>query len=360
MTDPERLTDPAELTELAAALLASAGVPGARADGIAASLVEADLVGHGSHGVRRLPGYLAAVASGVIDPAATAAVRSRHGATAVIDGRRAFGQLAARRAADELASLCEEFAVGVVTVRDCNHVGRLGEYASLLAERGLVAVALSNADPTVAPYGGRERRMGTNPMAWALPRAEGRGPVVMDWATAAVAEGKLGVARAGGRAVEPGLLLDAAGAASTDPGDFYRGGALLPFGGHKGYGLSVVIEIVGGLLSHAGISSLPGYEGRFGTVMIGVRIDAFVPLATFRTETESFCAELTRTPLAEGHHEVLVPGEPEERTRAERLAHGIPLPAGTWSELLRLRDGPGGAPGGAPGPTQAPGGRRRP
>nr|WP_276617657.1 Ldh family oxidoreductase [Streptomyces coryli] len=326
------------MTDLAAALLRAAHVPPEPARDIARSLVEADLVGHGSHGVRRLPAYLSAVRDGVVDPTRTGEVRSRHGATAVVAGQRAFGQLAARRAAAEVAALCEEFAAGVVTIEDCNHVGRLGEYTAELADRGLVAVAMSNADPTVAPYGGRERRLGTNPMSWALPRAAGRPPLLMDWATAAVAEGKLGVARAEGRSVPPGLVVDAAGAATTDPEDFYRGGALLPFGGHKGYGLSVVIEVIGGLLTRTGISSLPGYDGRFGTVLIGVRIDAFVSLATFREETEKFCAELARTPLAEGHEEILVPGEPEERTRTHRLAHGIPLPRQTWQELLALRD----------------------
>ncbi|MEO3749975.1 Ldh family oxidoreductase [Streptomyces sp. B6B3] len=332
----ERLVGADELTELGATLLAAAGAGPDAARRVARSLVEADLAGHGSHGVRRLPGYLTWVRDGVVDPTRTGEVRSRTGATAVVDGQRAFGQLAARRAAEEVAALCGEFAVGVVSVRDCNHVGRLGEYTADLADRGLVAVALSNADPTVAPHGGRERRLGTNPMSWALPRAEGRPPVVMDWATAAVAEGKLNVARTNGRSVAPGLLLDSAGAPSTRPADFYAGGALLPFGGHKGYALSVVIEITGGLLSHTGISSLPGYEGGFGTVLIGVRIDAFVPLAEFRDQTESFCAELARTPLAEGHHEVLVPGEPEARTRAHRLAHGIPLPLPTWGELTEL------------------------
>ncbi|RKN03514.1 Ldh family oxidoreductase [Streptomyces radicis] len=188
----ERLTPPAQLNALATTLLTSAGVPP--------------------------------------DPATTGRVRSRRGATALVDGQRAFGQLAARRAAAELAELCAEFAVGVVAIEDCDHVGRLGEYAADLAERGLVAVAFASADPTVAPYGGRERRLGTNPLAWALPRADGRAPVVMDRTTAAVAEGKLGVA----------------GAASTDPGDFYRGGALLPFGGHKAMDLvtgeSVVVD----------------------------------------------------------------------------------------------------------------------
>ncbi|WP_181767005.1 Ldh family oxidoreductase [Streptomyces albidus (ex Kaewkla and Franco 2022)] len=347
-SDRERLTGARELADLATELLEDAGMAPVPARRVADSLVASNLLGHDSHGVRRLPGYLAAVRGGLVDPARGGRVLSRHGATAVIDGERAFGQLAARLAADELVALCEEFAVGVVAVQDCNHVGRLGEYTARMAEQGLVALALSNADPTVAPYGGRERRMGTNPMSWALPRGEGRPPLVVDWATAAVAEGKLALARTRGMSVAEGLLLDSEGAASRVPGDFYSGGALLPFGGHKGYGLSVVIEIVGGLLSRAGISSRPGYEGHFGTVLIGVRIDAFVPLAEFRAETEEFCAALAETTPAQGCEEVLVPGEPEERTLAQRRRHGIPLPSRTWEELLALRGAAGGD--GAPGP----------
>lgn len=350
-SDRERSTGARELTGLAARLLEEAGLAPRSARSVADSLVASNLLGHDSHGVRRLPGYLAAVREGLIDPARTGRVLSRRGATAVVDGERAFGQLAAGLATRELLSLCEEFAVGVVTVQNCNHVGRLGEYTARLAEAGLVALALSNADATVAPYGGRERRLGTNPMSWGLPRAEGRAPLVMDWATAAVAEGKLALARTRGLSVAEGLLLDSAGAGSRDPGDFYRGGALLPFGGHKGYGLSVVIEIVGGLLSRAGISSMPGYEGHFGTVLIGVRIDAFVPLAEFRAQTEEFCTELARTEPSEGGEEVLVPGEPEERTQEYRRRHGIPLPQRTWEELLALKATAGGdgQDGGRPG-----------
>ncbi|WP_246531191.1 Ldh family oxidoreductase [Streptomyces bathyalis] len=346
----ERMIGARELADLATELLEGAGLPSRSARHVAGSLVASNLLGHDSHGVRRLPGYIAAVREGLIAPSRTGRVLSRHGATAVVDGERAFGQLAAGLASDELISLCEEFAVGVVTVQDCNHIGRLGEYTARMADEGLVALALSNADATVAPYGGRERRMGTNPMSWGLPRGEGRPPLVMDWATAAVAEGKLALARTRGLPVADGLLLDSEGAGSRDPGDFYKGGALLPFGGHKGYGLSVVIEIVGGLLSRAGISSSPGYEGHFGTVLIGVRIDAFVPLAEFRAETEQFCAALAATAPAQGEKEVLVPGEPEERTRMHRRRHGIPLPSSTWEELLALRGDTAGLGGGQPGP----------
>ncbi len=154
--------------------------------------------------------------------------------------------------------------------------------------------------------------------------------------TSVVAEGKPAVARDREEAVPEGLVLDAEGRASTDPGDFYRGGVLLPFGGHKGYGLSVLIEIVAGLLTGTGIGSMPGYTGDFGTVLVAFAIDAFQPVDEFRARTEEFCRALDDTPPAQGHREVLVPGEPEERTRAERERDGVPIPDTTWQELRAL------------------------
>ena len=131
-------------------------------------------------------------------------------------------------------------------------------------------------------------------------------------------------------------MLDAEGRVSTEPADLYAGGVLLPFGGHKGYGLSVLIEIVGGLVSGAGIGSMPGFRGGFGTVLLAFDIAAFLPVAEFREQTELFCRELNATPAAEGHREVLVPGEPEERVRRERERDGIPIAESTWRELDAL------------------------
>lgn len=326
------------MSELGSGILRGAGASAGTAATVAKSLVESNLVGHDSHGVRRLAGYVDAVRADVIDPVAEPELHSQQRGTAVIAGNRAFGQLSAGRAVLEAVRLCSAYGVSTVVVRECNHAGRLGEYVADLAGRGMVALALSNADPTVAPFGGRNRKLGTNPMAWALPRGATSPPLVMDWATAAVAEGKLAVAEARGERVGLDLLLDPQGRVSTDPGDFYRGGALLPFGGHKGYGLSVVIEIVGGLLAGAGVSSLPGYDGRFGTVFIAVDIGCFMEVADFRAQAEAFCAELAGTEPAEGHREVLVPGELEARTRRERARDGIPFPDSTWHELTALRE----------------------
>jgi LDH2 family malate/lactate/ureidoglycolate dehydrogenase len=273
-------------------------------------------------------------------------------ASGIVTGNHGFGQPAARLAVSVAAELAAEHGTATVAIRDGNHVGRLGEYAGALATRGLIGIVLGNADPTVAPYGGRARRLGTNPLAWAAPRAAGTPPVVMDWATASVAEGKVAVALARGEPAPAGAIVDVDGEPSTDPADFYRGGALLPFGGHEGYGLSVLIELVGGLLTGTGISCLPGYDGGFGTVVIAVDIAAFVPIDRFRTEVEEFCTVLRRTPTARGHTQVIVPGEPEARSRAERLRAGVPLPAAHWRELCALADRVG-----APAPEVVLGGR---
>ncbi|WP_083661205.1 Ldh family oxidoreductase [Actinophytocola xanthii] len=324
-----------ELRSLAVRVLVAAGASEADAEIVAGSLVESNLLGHDSHGVRRLGPYLEDVRGGRIDPRAEPRTEATRPGAVVVHGRRAFGQIAASHAVRELTGLAGTRGSAVAAIRDCNHVGRLGEYVSALAEHDLVAVAFGNADATVAPFGGRERRLGTNPLAWAVPREQGA-PVVMDWATSGVAEGKLAVARDRGEPVAEGLVLDAAGRSSTDPGAFYAGGVLLPFGGHKGYGLSVLIEIVGGLLSGTGIGSMPEYRGGFGTVLMAFDIAAFLPPARFREQTEQFCRRLNETPLAEGHEEVLVPGELEERVRRERERDGIPIPETTWQELTAL------------------------
>jgi LDH2 family malate/lactate/ureidoglycolate dehydrogenase len=330
----------AELEALATRILVAAGTSAADAKTVAGSLVRSDLLGHDSHGVRRLTDYVRWIHTGRIDPRAEPAAEITRPGTVVVHGRRAFGQLAARRAVDELRALVQEQGSGVAVVRECNHVGRLGEYAGLLAEQDLVGLVFGNANPTVAPHGGRERRLGTNPFAWAVPRSPGRPPLVMDWATSGIAEGKLRVARDRGEQVPEGLVLDMTGRPTTVPADFYAGGALLPFGGHKGYGLSVLIEIVGGLLSGVGIGSMPGFGNGFGngfgTVLIAFDIAAFLPVPEFHEQTEQFCQLLAGTAPAEGYGEVLVPGDPEERVRQERVRDGIPVTEKTWTELNAL------------------------
>ncbi|HET6530925.1 MAG TPA: Ldh family oxidoreductase [Actinoplanes sp.] len=335
MTDEVRRT-PRELTELAVTVLTGVGAPDDIAALVADSLVTANLLGYDSHGVQRLEPYAGFVRAGQVVPAARPQVAWSRGATALVDGHRGFGQPAARLATETAIGLAAEYGTATVAVTACNHVGRLGEYVTRLAERGLVGLAFCNADPTVAPFGGRTRVLGTNPLAWAAPTGPDAPPLVMDYATSASAEGKLAVARARGEQAPPGVLVDAAGNPSQDPADFYAGGALLPFGGHKGYGLGLMIDVVGGLLSGAGAASLPGYDNTNGTVITAIEVARFRPLDEFREQVEQLRAVLHDAQPAAGSAGVRLPGEPEDEVRRDRAVHGIPIPAATWQTLTGL------------------------
>ena len=336
MTDDEVRHPARELAELAVAVLTGLGTPDDIAAQIADSLVTANLLGYDSHGVRRLEPYAESARTGQIVPDARPDVAWSRGATALVDGHRGFGQPAARLATETAIGLATEYGTATVAVTACNHVGRLGEYVTRLAEGGLVGLAFCNADATVAPFGGRTRVLGTNPLAWSAPAGPDAPPLVMDYATSASAEGKLAVARDRGEQAPPGVLVDAAGNPSRDPADFYAGGALLPFGGHKGYGLGLMIDVIGGLLSGAGAASLPGYDNTNGTVITAIDVDRFRPLAEFRAQVEELRSVLHRAEPAAGGGPVRLPGEPEEDVRRDRIEHGIPVPAATWQALTAL------------------------
>ena len=201
----------------------------------------------------------------------------------------------------------------------------------------MAGIAVCNCGPGVAPYGGRERIFGTNPFAFAAPGGPDRPPVVVDFATSGVAEGKLRVARAKGEIVAPGLIVDRNGQPSQEPDAYYDGGALLPFGGHKGYGLGLMVEVLGGLLSGAGISSLPGYDSANGTMLLAIDTARFVPGDVLRSQMGAFAERIANSQPAQGFERVLLPGEPEQIAEAQRSREGIQIPETTWAELQQLR-----------------------
>lgn len=330
-------TFPADkLRQVSQTVLEALGTPADLATIVGHSLVEANLMGHDSHGVIRLPSYADLVRTGQIKPAERSQISRQFRASSQIDGGWGWGQPAAVQAVHHAIDLAQQFGIAAVTITRCNHVGRLGEYVELIARAGLIGMALCNIGPAVAPFGGRKRLLGTNPMAYAVPRAKGANPVLVDFATAGTAEGKLQVARAKGEKVSPGLILDKHGLPSQDPEAFYDDGVLLPFGGHKGYGLSVMIDLLGGALSGMAPASLPEYGGGNGTLIIAMNIPAFVPKENFIAQAEGLCANIKNTPTAPGFNEVLVPGDPEWLARADRLEHGISLPATTWQRIQDL------------------------
>jgi LDH2 family malate/lactate/ureidoglycolate dehydrogenase len=330
-----RTVAPAALRSTAEAILGALGTPDDLARDVAESLVAAQLVGHDSHGVIRLVEYADFVHRGAVHPLARAVVASSAGSTAVVDGNWGWGQPACRLAVATAQRIAQAQGIAAVTVRNCNHVGRIGEYVEALAEEGLVGMAWCNADPAVAPYGGRTRMLGTNPVAAGIPLGVDQPPLVMDFATAATAEGKLRIARATGAAVESGLVIDAAGDPATAADAFYAGGALLPFGGHKGYGLSVVIEMLGGALSgnHPGRS--PDYRGGNGVVLIALDPDFFVGRSSFLADVEDCATGLRASAPIDPDRPVLLPGDIENQQR-ERRQDGIPIAGEIWDQLSQL------------------------
>jgi uncharacterized oxidoreductase len=332
-----RSLSPGQLRTTAENILRALGTPEPASRVVADSLVGAQLAGHDSHGVIRLMEYASFVERGVLQPGAVPEIVAAAGATAVVDGNRGWGQPACQLAVATADRLARQYGVATVTVRRCNHIGRIGEYVESLASAGLVGLAWCNADPTVAPYGGKARLLGTNPIAAGIPLGAGQPPVVMDFATAAAAEGKLRVAAATGAPIESGLVIDQDGRPATTAEAFYQGGALLPFGGHKGYGLNVMIEMLGGALSGNHPSASPEYETGNGAVLLAIDTGFFVRTEDFLADVNSTAQALRGSPSVAADRPVLLPGDVENAQRALRHDE-VPVADQIWQQLGELAD----------------------
>lgn len=333
-TAGRRLPAPA-LADFAARIFSALGTRQEAARVVADALVDADLAGHGSHGVMRIPRYAGFVRDGAVDPTAQARVVAVDGAAARIDAGWGWGQPAGMLAVATARELVEQHGLAAVTIANCNHIGRLGAYGERLAEQGLVGIALCNAEPVVAPAGSRDRLLGTNPLALAAPRSGGA-PVVLDIATAAVAEGKLSLARDAGAAIPTGLVVDAEGRPSDDPRAFYDGGALLPFGGHKGSGISIFIEILGGILSGSGAAAGSRYDHGNGTLVLALDPGRLVGTIPFADAVAELTGVVEASRPVDAAQPVMMPGTPEQRARRERERDGVPVSAVVWAELERV------------------------
>lgn len=345
----------AQLTDAATRILRAVGVPPPTARQVAVSLVEANLTGHDSHGVIQLPRYAGEIRRGELDPGACLEVLRETSTTALVDAHHAFGQIAARGAMELAIDKARQHALGAVALRRAGHVGRLGEYALMAVPHGMIGWATCNSSPLVAPFGGTDRVFGTNPFAFAFPRSGE--PVLVDFASSAGAEGKLRVARSKGEAIPAGWLLDREHRPTTDPADLYDGGVLLPLGGHKGYGLLLVADLLGGALTGHGCTSLPEHEPGNGVFLMAIDIAAFCSAAELTDIVDRLAARIKASrPGADGD-EILIPGEPEARARARREQDGISLPAATWRDLVGLAQQYGLSEpellGGAPSPAPA-------
>ncbi|MBL6454059.1 malate/lactate/ureidoglycolate dehydrogenase [Belnapia sp. T6] len=323
-------------------MLQAAGTAPASATIVAADLLEANLQGHDSHGVQLAPRYVLNVLAGKLAPNAAIQVARRDGAIIVADGGMGFGQVVGRQAMDLAIASARDTGLGLLALRNVHHLGRIGAYGDQAVAAGMLSIHFVNAvsgPPVVAPFGGSEARFGTNPICIAIPPvAAGGYPLILDFATSAIAIGKVRVAHAAGRPVPEGSLVDRSGRPTTDPGAMYGDGprgALLPFGLHKGSGLALMCEILAGALTGGGTNqpATPKdrgiVNGMFALVLDPAR---FGDIEAFRAETAAMVAHVkTAAPGAE--HPVLVAGEKERITKAERQRDGIPVPGPTWTEL---------------------------
>jgi uncharacterized oxidoreductase len=301
-------------------------------------LVKSNLAGHDSHGVVRVRQYLDTIAAGDLDPTAEPVIAHETAAVSMVNAQYGYGQIAANYAMTIAIDKAKTYGLAATGLFNSNHVGRLGDWVQLAAERGLIGLAFCNGGRPgglVAPYGGAGRLLGTNPVAAAIPVA-GRPPVVIDFATSIAPEGKVRLALNKQEALPAGWILDAAGQPSTNPADLYAGGMLLPMAQHKGYGLSLLVEFLGGILTGQGCPALPNYATlRNGVLFIVLALDAFGAVDEFLEESSAFCEQVESIPPAPGFADVMLPGDPERRMAARRQAEGIPIDETTWSQLTQ-------------------------
>jgi hydroxycarboxylate dehydrogenase B len=328
------------LEALATRIFAALGVPQGDASWVAQLLVRANLRGHDSHGVIRVPQYVGSIRKGETNPRPAMQVLADTPTTAVVDGDLGLGQVVARRAVEVALDKAARGGLAAVGIRRSNHIGRLADYAELAAERGFVGLVWTNA-PTaqsVVPYGGISRRLSTNPLAVAVPGPGGSVAISVDMATSIVAEGKVRVKRNRKEPLPDGWAIDPAGRTVTDSEAFYgppRAG-LLPAGGHKGTALGLVVEVLGGILSGEGAIGERAGPVHNGTFLLLIEVARFLPLVDFTGQVTDLVQWVKSSAVAPGVAEVLIPGEPEARSEAHRRARGIPVEAETWRQIEEI------------------------
>lgn len=344
------------LERLVAAIFAAEGCSQAEAAAIGRHLVSSNVAGHDSHGVIRVPRYVSGLREGRVVKGQTLAVVTQSGAMAVVDGGYGFGQWIGEQAVAFGLARAKESGTAIVALRNSGHLGRIGGWAEIAAEAGFVSVHFVNVAGSllVAPFGGVERRMSTAPFVVGVPRP-GQPPMILDFATSLVAEGKVLVASNGGKPLPAGALIEPDGRLSTDPQTLYgpisgpgqrnpgRGtGSIRAMGEHKGSGLAFMCEILAGALTGGGCAG-PAARDRITNGMLSIYMSpaAFGSDADFTGEVRRYVDFFKSSQPDHAGGEVLTPGEPELRYRAKRLQEGVPLEEETWEALRSAAQGAG-------------------
>jgi len=299
---------------------------------IAEHLVDADLCGVYSHGIFRLDWYAERAAAGKFIPSAQPRLVTAEGGADMVDGGNGLGMPAFRLATEHLLARATRDGMAAVGVSNVDHTGRIGAYAHRGAEAGCLTIMLGGGSrkdwPQVAPFGGARGMLPTNPYAFGMPGGE-QGPVVVDFATGMAAGGKIYAAKMAGRPLAEGLCIDAQGRPTTNPDDYFNGGAILPMAGPKGYGMALVAELLGEAILGQAMDGL-------NWICIAIDLSRFRAPRAYRQAAEECLSELRACPPAPGFERVEVPGEREARLRAERLVSGIPVAPETLEGLRAL------------------------
>ncbi len=327
-----------ELISLAEEIFSTAGCEREEARRVAGHLVEANVVGHDSHGLIRIPSYVEWLRAGKVLAHQSLQIVSENDAMAVVDGQFGLGQTIGEEAMQLGIEKAAKHGVAIIALRNAGHLGRIGDWAEMAAKAGMISlhfVNTSGAGMLVAPFGGIDRRLSANPFAAGVPTANGQ-PIILDMSACTMAEGKIRVALNQGKKVPDGCLIDSEGNPTNDPEVFYGDppGAILPIAAHKGSGLSLIIEMLAGALT-GGSCTNPENAWRVANGMLSIIIDRsfFGAAADFFPEVERYVAFVKSSRTVNNDGEILMPGEMEQRTKALRLQQGIDLDDATWRQI---------------------------
>lgn len=332
---------PDSLRRFAAGILSRASGQPELSVRVADRLVIANLCGHDSHGVGMVPKYVEGIRAGQLKPAARLKIVNDRGAFLLVDGRQGFGQIVAEEAMELAIERTRDSGMALLSLRNAFHIGRIGDWAEMAAGAGFISIHYVNVlspNALVAPFGGSDARFATNPYCTAIPATKNTPMMVLDMATSTIAHGKARVAYLSGKKVPWGSLIDSEGNETDDPSVMFEEphGALTTFGAHKGFGLAMLGDILGGSFSGGG-AHLPErvVEGRIINNMMAILIDpdVFGGANAFFEDVDAYTAWVKASPPAPTAGEVMVAGDPERRARIVRAA-SIPIDSGTWAQLL--------------------------
>lgn len=333
-----------QLRTFSASIFSGLGVPEADAKLVADLLVDANLTGFDSHGVIRIPIYARGIKMGAVKPGAEMKIMRETPSTAVIDGGWNLGQVVAKYAMNVCIEKARKGVAGLVTVKNSHHIGRLNTYAEMAMAQDMIGIVSVNSNSYVAPFGGKTKQLGTNPLCFAIPSGDEL-PMILDMATSVWAQGKIMVHQARGMELPKEVFMDAEGNPTTDPSWYTKGGVLRTLGGdiagYKGFGLSLLVEILTGALTEGGVSNSEEYRSRpfyggNGIFMMAIDVGQITNLDDFKKRVDGLLRTVKNSPTAPGYDEIIIPGEPERRQKEKLLREGIYVEDQTWNNLASL------------------------